>query len=136
MEHLTCARSYHHNILHVHVWGCPVFMFEPKLQYDQKLPKWNRCSRMGQFLGFSNEHLSLFANVQNLSTGYISPQYHLVFDDLFETVIFQGDNDNVIDVIYNDLFECNRDWSDKEEYDDNDKLIYWPPRLDIVWLNE
>ncbi len=79
---------------------------------------------MGQFLGFSDENLSLVANVQNLSTGYISPQYHLVFDDLFEILICHGDNDNVIDGICNDLFDCSRDWYAKEEYDDNGKLIY------------
>ncbi len=73
--------------------------------------------------------------MRNLSTGYISTQYHLVFDNLFETVIFQGDNDNVIDGIYNDLFECNRDWYAVEEYDDG-KLIYRPPPLDDVWLDE
>ena len=91
---------------------------------------------MGQFLGFSNEHLSLVANVQNLSTDYISLQYHLVFDDLFETVICQGENDNVVDGICNDLFEWNRDSYAKDEYDDNGKLIYWPPPLDNVWLDE
>ena len=43
---------------------------------------------MGQFLGFLNEHSSLVANFCHLSTGYISPRFHLVFGDLFETVIF------------------------------------------------
>ena len=105
MEHMTRARSDHQDILRAHVWGCPVFVLEPKLQNDQKLPKWNRRSRMGQFIGFSDEHSSLVANVRNLSTGHISPQYHLVFDDLFETFIRQGDNDNVVDGICNDLFE-------------------------------
>ena len=135
-EHLTRARSDHRDILSAHFWGYPVFVLNPKFQNDQKLPKWNRRSRMGQFLGFSDEHLSLVANVQNLSTGYISPHYHLVFDDFFETVIRQGDNDNVVDGICNDLFECSRDWYAEEEYDDVGKLIYWPPPLDDVWLDE
>ena len=47
---------------------------------------------MGQFLGFSDDHSSLVANVNNLITGYISPQFHLVFDDLFETVICTKDD--------------------------------------------
>ena len=136
LEHLTRARSDHRDILCAHVWGCPVFVLEPKLQNDQKLPKWNRRSRMGQFLGFSDEHSSLVANVRNLSTGYISPQCHLVFDDLFETDVCKGDNDNVVDGICNDLFECSRDWYAEEEYDDVGKLIYRPPPLDDVWLDE
>ncbi len=81
MEHVTCDRSDHCVIFHAPDWGCPVFVLEPKLQNDQKLPKWNRLSRMGQFLGFSDEHSSLVSNVRNLRTGYISPQYHLLFDD-------------------------------------------------------
>ena len=52
---------------------------------------------MGQFLGFSDEHSSLVVNVRNLSTGYISPQFHLVFGDLFETVVCLGEDDIVFD---------------------------------------
>jgi hypothetical protein len=58
-------------------------------------------------MGFSNEHSSLVANVRNLSTGFVSPQYHVVFGDLFQTVFSSGDNDAVIDEICNNLFEFN-----------------------------
>ena len=63
-------------------------------------------------------------NVCNLSTGYISPQLHLVFDDLFETVINTKDDESVFNAICNDLFELNRDWYAKDEHDDNGNLIY------------
>jgi hypothetical protein len=33
--------DYYKDLLHCHVWGCPVFVLEAKLQNDQKLPKWN-----------------------------------------------------------------------------------------------
>ena len=79
---------------------------------------------MGQFLGFSDEHYSLVENVSNLSTGYISPQFHLVFDDLFEMVIHTKDDDIVLNAICNDLFESNRYWYAKDEHGDNEKLIY------------
>ena len=49
-------------------------------------------------------------NVSNLSTGYISPQFHFVFDDLFQMVIFTRDDDSVFNAICNDIFELNRDW--------------------------
>ena len=39
---------------------------------------------MSQLLGFSDGHSSLFANVRNLRTGYVSPQFHVVFDDVFQ----------------------------------------------------
>src|SRR6056300_431515 len=116
--------------------GDAPYVLESKLQNDQKLPKWNRRSRMGQFLGFSDEHSSLVGNVRNLSTGFVSPQYHLVFDDLFETVFRQGDNDVVVDGICNELFDCNRDWYAEEELNEDGEVIYRPPPLDDVWLDE
>lgn len=136
LELLTRQRSDHRDLLRAHVWGCPVFVLDPKLQNDQKIPKWNRRSRMGQFLGFSNDHSSLVANVRHLSTGHISPQYHVVFDDLFETVFSTGENDATVDAICNNLFDHNRDWYALEEYNEDGKLIYRPPPLDEVWLTE
>ena len=116
--------------------GCPVFVLDPKLQDGKKIPKWNRRSRLGQFLGFSDEHSSLVANVQNLSTGFVSPQFHVVFDDLFQTVFSSGDNDVLVDRICNELFEYNRDIYAEDEFDSVGNLVYCPPPLDEVWLDE
>ena len=58
LELITRERSDYKDLLRCHVWGCPVFVLEVKLQNDQKLPKWNRRARMGQFIGFSDEHSS------------------------------------------------------------------------------
>ena len=85
---------------------------------------------------FLDEHSTLVANVRNLTTGYISPQYYVVFDDLFETAILEGENDPVIDQLCNDLFYFSRDWYAEEEFDSNGKLIYRPPPLADVWLDE
>ena len=93
---LTKTWSDHRELLRCHFWCCPVFVLEPKGQNYQKLPKWNQQARMGQFLGFSDEHYSLVENVLNLSTGNIPPQFHLVFDNLFETVIHTKYDDNVL----------------------------------------
>jgi hypothetical protein len=82
MELLTKQKADHCNILRSHVWGCPLYVLEPKLQIGQKLSKWNRWSRLGQFLGYSDEHSSLVANIRHLKTSCVSPQYHVVFDDL------------------------------------------------------
>ena len=38
------------------------------------------------YLGFSPDHSSLVSNVMNLKSGFVSPQYHVVIDDLFTTV--------------------------------------------------
>ena len=64
------------------------------------------------------------------------PQYHLVFENFFESIFCQGDNDAVDNSISNELFCCNRDWYAKEEANDANDIIYWPPPLDDVWLDE
>ncbi len=86
LESITRERSDYKGLLCCHVWGYLVFVLEAKLQNDQKLPKWNQRAQMGQFVGFSDRHSSLVANVRHLSTNFISPQFHVVFDDIFKTV--------------------------------------------------
>ena len=70
----------------MHVWGCPAYVLEPKLQDGKKIPKWRPRARRGQFLGISPHHSSTVGIVQNLRTGNVTPQYHVVYDDNFYTV--------------------------------------------------
>ena len=79
LEMITSAKSDHRDLLRSHVWGCPVYVLEPKLQDGQKLPKWNCCAHMHQFLGFSQQHSSTVAMVHNLHTGYVSPYLMTTF---------------------------------------------------------
>ena len=72
------------------VWGCPAYVLEPTLQDGKKLPKWQSRSRRGQFMGWSPLHASNVALVRNLDTGAISPQFHVVFDNWFETVMLRS----------------------------------------------
>jgi hypothetical protein len=69
-----------------HVWGSPVYVLDPKLQDGKKIPKFNPRSRRGQYLGQSTAHSSTIGRILNLNTGWVSPQYHVVYDDLFTTV--------------------------------------------------
>ena len=71
----------------LHVWGCPVYVLEPKLQKPTvKIPKWVPCSRRGIFMGFSRYHSTLVANVLNLRTASITHQFHVVVENKFSTV--------------------------------------------------
>lgn len=70
----------------LHVWGCPVYVLDPALQDGKKVPKWKPRSRRGQFLGFSPRHSTTVGRILNLETGFVSPQYHVVYDDGFTTV--------------------------------------------------
>ena len=54
---------------------------------------------MGKFLGFSDDHSYLVANVHHLSTGYVLTQFHLVFDALFETFIHTRDDESVFNAV-------------------------------------
>ena len=75
-----------HKLRDLHVWGCPVFVLDPKLQQGQKLPRWQPRSRRGVFVGLSSSHSSDVPLVLNLQTGSISSQFHVVFDNSFSTV--------------------------------------------------
>ena len=41
--------------LRTHVWGCPIFVLEPKFQYGKNITKWKRQLQIGQFMGFLRE---------------------------------------------------------------------------------
>ena len=71
----------------LHVWGCPTYVLEPKLQKPGvKIPKWAPRSQQGRFMGFSRFHSTLIGLILNPRTGSISPQFHVVYDDVFSTV--------------------------------------------------
>jgi hypothetical protein len=136
LELITKSKADHRGLLCSHMWGCQTIVLEPQLQNDQKLPKRNRRACIGQFLGYLDQHLSLVANVRHMSTGHVSPHFLDVFDDLFKMVIQDGDNDLIVNSIYDGLFERNWELYIEDEFDADDNLIYTPPPLHDVWLNE
>ena len=69
-----------------HVCGCPTYVLDPKLQHGKKLPKWQACARWGQYLGVSPDHSRTIGRILSLLSGFISPQYHVTYDDLFSMV--------------------------------------------------
>jgi hypothetical protein len=68
------------------VWGCPVYVLNPKLQDGKKLPKWTMRSRQGVYLGISPVHASTVGRILNITTGAITPQYHVMYDEYYTTV--------------------------------------------------
>ena len=53
-------------------------------------------AQLGIYLGFSPNHSRNVALVLNPTTGLVSPQYHVRFDDLFETT--RNPRNNAIDL--------------------------------------
>ena len=89
------------------VFGCPVYVLDPRLQDGKKIPKWEPRARKGQFLGFSKEHATNVGLVRNCRTGYISPQFHVVYDETFDTVAADGTID--LSEAWIDLFLNSRE---------------------------
>jgi hypothetical protein len=81
------SRSSGHDLRRTHPFGCPVFVLDPSLQDGKKIPKWDTRARRGMFVGFSPHHSSLVPLVLNIATGKITPQFHVIFDDKFHTVM-------------------------------------------------
>jgi len=136
IEMVSQTKTDHRDILRSHVWGSPTFVLDPKLQDGKKIPKWNSRARVGQFLGFSEEHSSTVALIRHLKSGHVSPQFHIVVDDNFETV-YGGDMiPELYDSICNLLWDSNRELYAVDEEDSEGNLVYSPPPLDDIWLEE
>ena len=76
------------NVQQSHPFGCPAYVLGNKLQNQQSLRRWMPRSRLGINLGFSLLHARSVALILNPRTGLVSPQYHVKFDDLFETTTY------------------------------------------------
>ncbi len=70
-----------------------------------------------------------------LENGFVSPQYHVVFDDLFKTVFSSGAGDALVDSICENLYGTSCEIYATDEHDAHDNLVYKPPPLDEVWLD-
>jgi hypothetical protein len=69
------------------VFGSPVYVLDSSLQSGNLGPgKWkNRCHQ-GVYIGHSLHHASNVILVYNPKTRLVSPQYHVVHDEIFDTV--------------------------------------------------
>jgi hypothetical protein len=76
------------------------------------------------------------ANIRHLKTGYVSPQYHVVYNDLFQTVFSAGPNTELVDAMCEELFTTSCEVYATDKYNAEDNLVYRPPPLDEVWLDD
>ena len=63
-----------------------MFALHNSLQGGNTIPKWDPRARLGVNLGPSPFHARNVYLVLNVTSGLVSPQYHVSFDDFFETV--------------------------------------------------
>ena len=114
----TKTPSYDPALTNLRIWGCPAWTLDPKLQDGHKLPKFTARSRCGMYLGSSPKHSDSIGRILNLETGHVSPQFHVVYDEMFSTVNGSISPDVVLDEdLWQGLFEFQgyADYLDPED---------------------
>ena len=74
------------NKKHFKTFGCPVYVLNRALQLGHPHGKWKERSKMGLYLGPSPAHNKNVALVMDIDTGLVSPQFHVMFDNDFQTI--------------------------------------------------
>ena len=62
-------------------------MFDLRIQEGKNTPKWEHRTRMGQYLVKSPKYVRSVGLVRNLHKGYISPQFYIIYNNNFHTVV-------------------------------------------------
>ena len=107
------------------MFGCLAYVLDPVVQNGKKSPQWKPKSRRGQFLGRSLKHASNIALIQNLNTGFVLAQFHVVYDDFYTTL--SNSNENKSHETWPFLFDTSRELL----VDESDQL----PLLHDSWLD-
>ena len=123
LQHTNTA---HTHFKDMHVWGCPAFVLEP-------FPKWKNQSCCSLFVGFSPHHPALVPLILNPQTGKISPQFHVVFDDWFTSVLSVGSEDAFDPSTWQDLFTT---CSYQHLFDENDPVTEFRQPIQVQSLLE
>ncbi len=116
----------------LHVWGSPVYVLDPGISKGGKIPKWKPRSRRGVYMGVSEKYASSVPKVLNPHSGYITSQFHCLFDDWFFTV--ESDADAIPDFSqypWDKMFESRLDW---QSLDDADNTLEF--ELSPEWTEE
>ena len=132
------TRSTHSTLTNDHTWGCSVYMLHLQLQDGEELSKWKLRAQRGQYVGRSPNHASSVALVRHLWTNNLSPQFHIVFDNQFQTVYSPA---NEIPPEWEELFlhSHNHPYIDDavpdldEEWIDKDKLAKQKATEEMTW---
>ena len=66
-------------------FGCPAYVLDTALQSGTIFHKWKDRSVAGIYLGRSPQHARSVALILNITTGMVTPQFHVKFDPSFHT---------------------------------------------------
>ena len=117
-----------------HVFGCPVYVLDAALQDRHKIPKWAPRACLGIFLG---SPLCIHPKCPSwwmLIQGKKPPQFHVIFDDKFETVVSMNSEESIGEQ-WKSIF-CLKQESFKDvDYDGADNAIL-PPLTSLFQHND
>ena len=78
-----CGIKVENNLNKAHTFGYPVYVY---IIPHSSIPKWNPLARLGVNLGPSPNHARSVSLILNLTTGLVSPKFHINRNEIFETV--------------------------------------------------
>ena len=132
-ELFSRSQSTHVSLNRARVWGSPLYVLDPRLQDGKEIPKWEKRSTAGMFMGFSPFHSSTVSLALNLTTGNVSPQFHVVHDELFTTAHNFGETN--MSALWDKLTIISRENDWEQDFDDFGKYIP-PPVISTEWLDD
>ena len=74
----------------LNVWGCPAYVLDSFIASGRQIPRWQPRSSRSQYVGSSAPHGHGVPLIMNLDTGKVTAQYHVVFDNWFQTIDSTG----------------------------------------------
>jgi hypothetical protein len=99
-----------------HTMFCPCYVLHSRLHNAGLIgpPKWEPRSNICVYLGYSQFHARSVALVYNPSAGHVSPQYHVVFANVFTTVPYM--EAGTIPPHWSDLLQSSSELATKQSF--------------------
>ena len=73
------------NPRHWQTFGAPSYTLDNALQAQKPIDKWTERTRIGIYMGQSPQHACAVALILSITSGLMSPQYHVRIDNHFDT---------------------------------------------------
>jgi hypothetical protein len=90
----------------MHPLFCPVYVLDRRMQEGTSPPKWKKRTTQNVYVGHLHHYSKSVPMVWDPKTKLVSPQFHVMFDDNFDTVKAPDLNIKQADTI-DRLFETN-----------------------------
>jgi hypothetical protein len=91
---------------------CPVYVPDRRMQEGTSPPKWTKRTTHKVYVGHLHHYSKSVPMIWDPTTKLVSPQFHFMFDDIFDTVQAPDPNVKITDTM-DRLFKTN-----KYKYDD------------------